>query len=291
MPDRSLAQIAADLYSGPVEDFVQTRNARAAEVDDRDLAARIRRLKKPSRAAWVVNVFASERRAELAQALQLAEELREAQADLDAAALAKLGRQRRALTDRLADQAAEVASARGGPVTAATREAVRQTIAAAFFDPGAGAAVASGRLVRELEPSGAFPLDLDAVVGGGHPETAPAVTPPVDELKARRERRRAERAVHDAEQGLARAQRAHDEADAAIQDTSRLVDRLTAKESELESQLAGIRQQLRRAEADVPALEERRAAAEAAVAESERGLEAARRALQRVSAVDGTEGD
>ncbi|HKT55370.1 MAG TPA: transposase, partial [Microbacterium sp.] len=160
MSDTSLTEIAAELYSAAPEEFVAARNARAADAADREDAARIRALKKPSVAAWVVNVFAHERADRLGQALQLAAELREAQDQLDAATLAELGRRRRALTSQLAHEAGELASARGGRVSPSTLEAVRQTIAAAFFDPDAAVAVASGRLVRELEASG-DPVDLD----------------------------------------------------------------------------------------------------------------------------------
>ena len=128
----TLDDIAAALYAGPPEEFTAARNARAKDLDDRALAAEVKALRKPAVAAWVVNVLAQARAAQLGQALALAAELREAQADLDAAALAKLGRERRALTRRLAETAADLAGSRGERVTAATRDAVEQTISAAF---------------------------------------------------------------------------------------------------------------------------------------------------------------
>ncbi|MRH28156.1 transposase [Microbacterium sp. SYP-A9085] len=280
MSDASLAEIAAELYTGPAEDFVAARNALAAEVADPALAEQIRALRKPSIAAWIVNVFARERAADLGQALQLAQELREAQGELDAPALAQLGRQRRALTNRLADDAVTLAHARGGRATPSTVEAVRQTIAAAFFDPDAALAVASGRLIRELAPSSAFPLDVDAAVGGGHLTASPAVAPPVDEVNARRERRKAERAVRDAEQELVRAQRTRSDADRDASDAARRIERLTGRAGELEAELARTRGLLKAARADIPGIEERTAAAGAAVAAAEEALAAARRLLE-----------
>lgn len=79
MTDPSLTEIAAELYSAPPTEFVSTRDARAKQVADRQLASQVKALRKPSIAAWVMNLFATERSDRLAQALQLAEELREAQ--------------------------------------------------------------------------------------------------------------------------------------------------------------------------------------------------------------------
>lgn len=278
-----LAQIAAELYAGAPGDFVAARNARAKDAADPDLAKRIRALRKPSVAAWVVNVFATERAAQLGEALQLADELREAQADLDAPALAQLSRQRRALTNRLADDAVALASARGGRVTPATVEAVRQTITAAFFDPDAATAVASGRLIRELEPSGAFPIDLDEAVGGGSASASRPAPPPVDELKERRERRNAERAVHEAEQNLARAQREHGRADRDARAAQRRIDELAAQVTEREVELSHVREQLDTARAARPAQDERTDTAAAAVEDAEQALEAARAELERLT--------
>lgn len=247
----TLTDIAVELYVGRPSDFIAARNARAREAPDAALAAQIRSLKKPSVAAWIVNVFAHERASHLGEALQLAEELREAQADLDARALAQLGRDRRALTSRLADSAVELAEARGERVTASTREAVRQTLTAAFFDATAAAAVASARLVRELEPAGTFADTVDNLVGGGAP-AAPEMAPtPLDEVAARRERRQAERLLRDAEKAQDRAARAAAQADRALRDATVRVDELGRREQELETELSAVRRDAKRARADV----------------------------------------
>lgn len=251
MTSRDFAEMAAALYSGSPAEFVTTRNAFAAAAADRDTGDRIRALKKPSVSAWVVNLFARERPSQLGEALQLAQELRDAQADLDAATLATLGRERRALTQRLAAEATSLASARGERITPATSEAVRQTLTAAFFDPDAAAAVASGRLIRELEPSA--PVDLEAVVAGGVSDAAPASAPPLDEVRARRMRRDAERAVSDAEKALAHAEQQQHAARRSVRDAEALTARLPAQIEELETELARMRDRLVRATADASA--------------------------------------
>ncbi|MGJ0387959.1 transposase [Microbacterium sp. CGR1] len=275
----SLADIAAELYVGPPADFVAARNARAAETADSALAARIRALKKPSVAAWVVNVFAHERAAQLGEALQLAQELREAQEDLDARALSQLGRDRRALTNRLATAATELAEERGERITTSTREAVQQTITAAFFDPTAAAAVASRRLVRELAPSGEFAEIADSLVGGGAPVLPEATARPVDEVKARRDRRDAERAVRDADRAHERAVRDAAAADRALRVASLRVEELERRERDLEAELTTVRNDAKRARAEVQHADEEQRELAQRIGDSEATLQAAQAAL------------
>ena len=276
----TLESVAADLCTTPLKGFVSERAARAEAVGDPDLSRRIRALRKPSVAAWVVNLFARERRDRLGQALQLAEELREAQADFDAGTLAELGRQRRALTDQLAREAAGLAEDRGERVTASTLEAVRQTLSAAFFDPDAAAAVASGRLVRDLEPS--EPVDLAAVVAGGPPERGAVAPRATDEVKARRERRDAERVVRDAEQELARARSEHGRAVRDRRDATAKADRLAARVAEMESELARLRDEADDAAEAVDATADKEARVAERMADAETALADARSALGRL---------
>lgn len=279
-PDATLARIATDLYAVPPADFIAARNSRASETDDGELAAQVRALRKPSIAAWAVNVFAGERKDELGEALQLAEELRDAQADLDASALATLGRQRRALTGRLAERAAELATARAAQISASTLEAIRQTITAAFFDQDAARAVASGRLIRELEPS--VPIDPASSVAGGLAGSPPAPPLPVDEVRARRERRQAEQAVQAAEREAAGAERDHAKADRAFRDVSERAEQLTAQVAELEAELARVRDQAERAREEIVRAEERRDTAQERVVTAGRAIDDARTTLERL---------
>ena len=52
-----LLGIADDLYALPLGDFTPARDARAKELKGTDLAAPVKALKKPSLAAWVVNLL------------------------------------------------------------------------------------------------------------------------------------------------------------------------------------------------------------------------------------------
>lgn len=261
--------IAGELYAVAPSGFIASRNARASgEAGDPVLAKRIRALPKPSIAAWVVNLFAQERADRLAQVLQLAAELREAQDDLDAAALAALGRDRRALTAQLAQEAAALASDRGERISASTADAVQRTLTAAFFDPDAAAAVASGRLVRELSGD---PVDVEAVVGGGAPAPAAVRPVPEDEVRARRVRKEAERAVREAEKEQERAQKEVARVSTARADAEERVERLEARAGELASELERVRGEAEAARARIAAAAEH----EDAVAERAKVAEAA----------------
>lgn len=280
MADDTLETIAAALYAGPLRDFVTTRNARAKEADGAELTAAVTALRKPSVAAAVVNLFARERADQLGEALQLAQELRDAQDDLDAATLAALGRERRALTRRLAQDAVALAEARGEKISPSTLDAVQQTISAAFFDPDAASAVASGRLVRELEPSA--PVDLSTAVGGGTPE-APATKPaPVDEVAARRRRRDAEHAARDAEKARDRAKVARDKAQKHHSTVVAQAEDLAARVRDLEAELARTRRELEKSQADAETADERRASTATELAEAEQMAADAQAALDQL---------
>ncbi len=278
--EQDLAAVARELYAQPLRSFVGERDARARAAENRSLAAAIRALRKPSIAAHVVNVFAQESSPALAEALDLARELREAQAELDAAALAGLGRQRRALTRRLAEQAAELARERGEKVTAGTLDAVQQTISAAFFDAQAARAVASGRLVRELEPATGLGIELEDAVGGGTLDDEEPLPAPIDELAQRRKRREAERRVQQAEHARAARQREQRQAEADAQDARHRVDECATDVAEAERRLAHARQELVRAERDAEQERAKVVRAEERAAEAENAWEKAKSALK-----------
>lgn len=174
--DADLAARARDLYALALDQFIGGRNAAAAEAKrsgDKDLAAALRGLPKPASAAWLVNVLVDRRRAEVEQVLDLGASLREAQEGLDRAQLNALGQQRQRLLAAVAQESLAAASEAGHEVGPAALPGVEQTLRAALADPGAAAAVLTGRLVRTLEASGWDAVDLDGAVGG--PFTPPGV--------------------------------------------------------------------------------------------------------------------
>ncbi|MBO0979028.1 transposase [Microbacterium sp. SD291] len=275
----TLEAVAVELYGLLPDAFTAARNARAKSIADAALATAVKGLRKPLLAAWVVNVFARERAEELGEALELAEALREAQADLDAATMTALNRDRRALVRRLAEQAAELASARGERITPATTDAVQETLNAAMFDADAAAAVASGRLIRPLEVSGSGDADLSDAVAGGPVAFPRRATPPEDEVAARRERKQAELAAKTADEEVARARREAQDLERRRRTLGDRAQSLEARLSELETEMERVRADAVRVHEELDEIRTREAAASERVEKSERAAEAARARL------------
>ncbi|GAA3905723.1 transposase [Microbacterium invictum] len=268
--------IAAELYALAPDAFTAARNARAKEAEDSAFAAEIRALRKPLVAAWVVNLFAREHAGELTEALELAEALREAQADLDAATLTTLSRERRALVRSLAKKAGDAAAERGERITVSTLEAVVETLNAAMFDGAAAAAVASGRLVRPLQASGSDAVDLAGALAGDIDAVAERSSPPADEVRARRERKEAERALRSAESRLKDAMRRRDDVDRRWQATAERARELSDRAEKLEAELARVEKDAVSAHAEAGELDGERTAAADEVVQAERAAEEAR---------------
>ena len=116
----SLTAVARELYGLAPADFTAQRNARARDLTPTDaaLAKQVAALRKPSPAAWVVNLLARERAEKLEELLRLGEQMRQAQEHFDRDALRRLGAERREAVAGLAREAADLAQAAGHPPTA-----------------------------------------------------------------------------------------------------------------------------------------------------------------------------
>lgn len=272
-----LDAIARELYALPPEDFTSARNARAA-ASDRALAARVKALRKPTAAAWAVDLLARE--GQLAEALELAGALREAQDDLDGAELTRLSRQRRALVGALATQAVELAAERGVSVSGAARTDVEKTINAAVMDAAAAAAVMTARLVRPLEASGFDAVDVSDAVGGSLPGVPDAPVPSRDDLAERRARKAAEKALREAERAAGEADRELAKIDAKLEKSRERADHLRERIADLRAELARFEADAVKAEREAQRLDGDRTEAAARVHTAERDAEKARKALQ-----------
>jgi hypothetical protein len=228
------------LYGADLEDFVGERDALAKKLraeGDREGAAAVKKLPKPTRAAWAVNRLARERPEEVRALVDAGEALAGAQEQLldgaDAAVLRGAAEAARALVDALAAQA---------PVDGPARDKVRATLHAATVDAEARAEVAAGRVIKERSAAGFGGLDALIAAGrGAEPDAAPAKAkakgkaaakgrakaapaPPPEpkgpdprEVRKRRDAlRRANEAEADAESAVAGARRALEQVEATI---------------------------------------------------------------------------
>lgn len=141
-----------ELFSLPLEEFTAARNQLAKELSaagDKDGAAAVKALKKPSRAAWAVNQAARARPDDVDSLLAAGAGLRAAQ---DAALRGDASRLRaagRALAD-----AVQALAGHAPPVSAAVRDDITATLRAAAVDEAGGALLRRGVLVTDLEPAG-----------------------------------------------------------------------------------------------------------------------------------------
>lgn len=269
-------EVAVALYRLPPGAFTAARDERAAAADAAD-AVHIKALRKPVVAAWAVNLLVAD--GQLAEAVELAAALREAQDDLDAAELRRLGAQRQQLVASLANRAAALAAEAGHPLADSAREAVAQTINAAVMDARAAAVVLTGRLRRPLGLGALDEFDAADVVAGSPPgETHERSASDPDELAVRRARKAAERAARDAERTATAAERERAAAEAAERKAREHADLVHERIAEVRAQLERLQSEADAADAELARLEgrlrEAASAAKAAANEAERARDA-----------------
>ncbi|GAA1981751.1 transposase [Microbacterium pumilum] len=273
----ALDALAVELYALPPDEFTAARNARATA--DRALAGRLKALRKPTAAAWAVNLLARE--GQLRDALDLAAALREAQDDLDAAELSRLSRQRRALVSALATQAVQLAKDRGVVVSAVAREDVEKTINAAVMDAAAAAAVMTARLTRPLEATGFDAVDVTDAVGGSLPGVLDAPAPTRDDLAERRARKAAERAAREAERAAGEAARELGKLDEKLAKARERTDLLRERIDGLRADLERLEGDAEKAGRETDRLEAEQADAASRSRAAAKHADAARSALGR----------
>ncbi|WP_298459241.1 hypothetical protein [uncultured Cellulomonas sp.] len=171
--------VALELYRLAPGEFTAARNARAKEAraaGDRALATVVTGMRRPSVAAWAVNLLVRERPDDVEQLLATGTRLRAAQAAMDGAALRDLARVQHEQLAALRAEADELAAAAGQRLSEPVRQALDATLRAAMADAGATGAVRTGLLTTELVSTGFDPVEVgDAVaVPGAPPLLVPA---------------------------------------------------------------------------------------------------------------------
>lgn len=174
-----LLAVADRLYGLPLAEFTAARDAEVKAHRGTDLAVRLKALRKPATAAWVVNLLVRRESEQVDQVLAVGRALREAQEQMAGEQLRELARQRRQLTAAVTTQARRVAREEGSRVTDAVADQVEATLTAAMVDEQCAAAVRSGMLVHPLETTGVDALARDDVLAAvAVPEALGFVAPP-----------------------------------------------------------------------------------------------------------------
>jgi hypothetical protein len=159
MIGRELDEIVRELYVLPPTDFVTARNElvrQARAAGSKDVAERLRQLRRPTRSAWLVNLLARDSNA-MQRLSALGRELRDAQTGLARVELRELAEQRRRLIADLIDRTRAHAADAGLRLTPSVLSEVEATLQAALVDLAGAMTIRNGRLVRPLTHSGFGP--------------------------------------------------------------------------------------------------------------------------------------
>ncbi|MGC5287233.1 hypothetical protein [Micromonospora sp. DT231] len=158
MPGPS-AELVQQLYRIPPDRFVAARDAAVAEArraGDPGAARQLARLRRPTVAAWLVNLLAITRPELVADLVQLADALRTAQRELRGPRLRELSAQRRAVVGALVAEVRKLAAAEpdAPPAGRLPLAEVESTLNAAFSDVEVAEQVRAGRLLRAASYAG-----------------------------------------------------------------------------------------------------------------------------------------
>jgi hypothetical protein len=281
-----------DLYGLALDRFIPERASLVGKLrseGEREQAASVGALRKPSVAAWAVNQLIRTQQREVEALFAAGDVLREAQTGVlagraDGRDLRSAAAQERDAVDALVDRARGLLSSGGHELSAVTVERVAETLHAAALDDESRTQVSEGRLVRELRHVG-----LGAGLGGAVPappaqSTRPApgrsggpardgaaqsagARDPAAEREAARERKAAE-AAQRRERGEARKQ-----ARALERDAARESDRAQRALRTAQERQARAAESLRQSEAAVRDAEASEEAAQAAHRQAKQRLD------------------
>jgi hypothetical protein len=228
---------ADDLYALDPTAFTAARDRLAADLrkaGDKEAAAEVKALRRPTVTAWALNQLArrhgDEVRLLLAASAEVARAQAEASAGGDAATFRRLTKERRELVHRLAAMAVGVLDEREPGSGGGRRDALVSALEAASMDEEGGEALLAGRLAAEPSPASGFGGFLTAAVTAA--EGSPRAGPSRGEVRAARDR----------------AERARSAAEEAAEAASAAAEKVAALERQLEE--ARSRAERARAKAD-----------------------------------------
>jgi hypothetical protein len=269
----TLDEIGDEIYQLPPAQFVAARNAHAAalkKAGDKDLAAQVTALRRPTTLGWLVNLVAL-RRPDLVEGwFAFGEELRQAQTGLVGGEVRRLASERRTLLSELLGQVATL-SAEAGHTGSIPANEVSTTFTTALADTEVAAQVRAGRLLGAATYAG-FGQAPEETWGETpapperHPTAAEAAGQP-DEPEPEPE------PEPDAEV---------EEARAALAEAQAELEPARTEEAEAKRELDELSEQLNELEGRVREAQRRRGEATTARQNVERAITAARENLRRI---------
>ncbi|GAA1995016.1 hypothetical protein [Amycolatopsis minnesotensis] len=234
--------VADELYALPRAEFVAARDRRQAEArkaGDRELAARIKKLPKPTVAADVVNRLVREHREDVEALAALGEELRETHRTGTGRPLPELTKERHRRVRELAGGIRDESFSDSAAI------AVEETLNAVVADAESAAAVLSGRLDRERSTSADSATTW--LLSGPEPGTRPSLRvirspepPPASKGTGRPGRAR--------QRDVAKAKKAVEEAEGRVSEAVRALEKGQRVVERAQNRVVKLRAQLREAE-------------------------------------------
>ena len=209
-----LESASQELYALAPSVFTAARDAKASEARQAgrpELAASLKKLRKPSVGAWLANLLVLEQSRDVERLIDLGVELRAPKHDLEGEQIRRVSKEKGGAVSKLVREATSKASRMGQLVSVAALQELEATLEAAFADPQAAETLRGGRLSSGLHYSG---LGFTA-----QPQTASL--PPTkgslsdrnagsraDQVAARRDLEKAKRDVEQADADVEKARRA-----------------------------------------------------------------------------------
>ena len=154
MADSNLDKRLAALYRDPPEDFVRERDALAKQLreeGDRDVATRVKKLRRPSQSAWLINRVSADEPERARDLVEAADNLVAAQQRMldeggDAAELRSAAHAERERVEEMVSAARRVAAEHPKPINEAMIERVAQTLQAVSSNPDLRDQLLGGRV-------------------------------------------------------------------------------------------------------------------------------------------------
>lgn len=223
------------LFSGPLGNFTEARNALAQRLTaegDREAAAHVKQLRKPTVTAWAVNQLAHHHRDRLEELLEATDRVRDAS---DASALRAATKERTKVISSLLDVASQILEDAGNAAGAAQLDRITQTLLAGTSADEHRDELMHGRLTKDLQPGGfgdawglaeTFMAEEDVGEAETHADKARRAAEELGEAAAAEERRAAqlEQEAESAQRLAEGARRAADRARAKAVEARRKAD-------------------------------------------------------------------
>jgi hypothetical protein len=239
-----------ELYREHPDEFVSGRNQLAKELQgagDRDEAARVKKLRRPTAAAWLINLAAHSSPAELGEFADASRGLEEAQErvlegkDEGAAKWRAAAEREREATTAVVELAEKLARDAGHPASARALEQAAETLRAAAADPELRDLVVRGRVERERS--------------GATTGTFAAATPLRRESRSakRREAAQAHRELERLEEELADASAREERLRERVERAAEALREEKAKLAESKRETASLKRSLKAAQRRAPA--------------------------------------